>query len=743
MARALAGEEGHGRFGSGAGENFVGYAPVPKLDWAVLYRRPANEALVAASGLRRQNLWISFGLLLVYLATTALAGLLVRRQSQLLAANRALNRALDERLVERTRAEEALRRSESRFRTLVELAPEAMVIADRAGRILLVNQQVEKAFGYTREELVGQSIEVLLPERFSGVHASHRRRYFLSPIPRRMGAGLELVGRRKDGSEFPVDISLSPIETDEGVVVTATISDITERKRAEQMLVHAKEEAERASKFKDQFLSTMSHELRTPLNAVMGFSDLMRDERHGTLNERQRRYVTHIREGGEHLLKLINDILDLSKIEAGRLELAFEQVPVQRAFGEVLSALRPLSEKKSQTLSQVVEPGLVVRADAMRLRQVLMNLVGNAIKFTPEGGSIEVAATRVDGQVRVEVCDTGPGIPPEEQKRIFEAFYQLRQSGKATEGTGLGLAISQRLVELQGGQLGLESQPGCGSRFYFTLPAGRTVREPRPREIAPRAKAIEAPQILVIEDDAVAAQLIETQLGSAGYQAVLCLGPQRALELAAELQPQAITLDLLMKPTNGWEILVELKNNPRTSAIPVIVVTLVDQPAMGIALGADEYLVKPVEKEALLAAIERCIGTKGDPAVTRPILVAEDDAPTREMIADLLRAEGYSVVPVDDGAQARAQVATVLPALVILDLALPKVSGFELLAEWRASPRTVDLPVFVLTAKDLSAEEEKYIRGHAESLFRKHQPWQEALLKELRRLMMHAQPEKA
>src|SRR5437867_1140007 len=314
----------------------------------------------------------------------------------------------------------------------------------------------------------------------------------------------------------------------------------------------AKEEVERGSKFKDQFLSTMSHELRTPLNAVLGFSDLLADERYGPLNERQQRYVNHIHTGGKHLLSLISDILDLSKIEAGRMELAIESLRVETVFGEVLSAMRPLADKKSQEMSTSVEAGLAVRADSTRFKQVLMNLLGNAIKFTPDGGRIEVAARLVEDRVRVEVRDNGPGIPPEEQERIFEAFYRLRESGKKTEGTGLGLAITHRLVELHGGELGIESQVGQGSCFYFSLPVAVGMREPPSLRTESSPKSGVPPRILVIEDDRAAAQLIQSQLNSAGYESIVCDRPQDALEIAVQLQPNAITLDIVMKPKNGW-----------------------------------------------------------------------------------------------------------------------------------------------------------------------------------------------
>jgi len=502
-----------------------------------------------------------------------------------------------------------------------------------------------------------------------------------------------------------------------------------------QELLRAKEESERGSRFKDQFLSTMSHELRTPLNAVLGFSDLLADESYGPLNDRQRRYVEHIHTGGKHLLTLISDILDLSKIEAGRMELTNESLRVEAIFGEVLSVMRPLADKKSQSLSKNSQPGLVVRADSVRFKQVLMNLLGNAIKFTPKGGSIELGAHLAGGRVRVEVRDNGPGIPPAEQQRIFEAFYRLHESGKKTEGTGLGLAITHRLVELHGGELTLDSEVGKGSCFYFSLPVAVAIQDALPHPPPPAGTRVRLPRVLVIEDDRAAAQLIQTQLMSAGYESLVCQEPQNALELAVQFQPGAITLDIVMKPKNGWEVLSQLKRDPRTSHIPLIVVSMVDQPGMGTLLGADEYLVKPVDKATLLAALQRRASIRPSSKRKRPILVVEDDTATREFIVEMLSAQGYAVATASDGAQARAQVAANKPELVILDLVLPGASGFELLGEWRASPRTADLPVFILTSKDLTPEEQRFLRANAESLLRKQEPWQEALIKQLSRVV--------
>jgi signal transduction histidine kinase/DNA-binding response OmpR family regulator len=500
-----------------------------------------------------------------------------------------------------------------------------------------------------------------------------------------------------------------------------------------ESILRAKEDIERASKFKDQFLSTMSHELRTPLNAVLGFSELLSDARYGPLNDRQQRYVNHINVSGQHLLQLINDILDLSKIEAGRLQLTLEDVPVNVSFAEVSGALQPLVDKKSQKLVQNTSPELIVRADGTRFRQMLMNLLGNAIKFTPEGGNIELAARSLGDFVRVEVRDSGPGIPPEERKRIFEAFHRLKQSDKATEGTGLGLAITRSLVELHGGHLDMESEPGRGSCFYFTLPAASTpeMKEDRKSESSLNSRAVV--KLLVIEDDSAAADLLESQLTSAGYQVIVCNQPQQAVEMAATLQPAAMTLDIVMLPVNGWDILSSLKGDPRTAKIPVVVVTVMDQRATGALLGADEYIVKPVDRAILLAAMERCLDHQGKIEEEDTILVVEDDPATREFISELLTNRGYKVRTAADGAQARAQVQASVPRLVILDLILPKVSGLQLIAEWRAKPRTVDVPIFVLTNKDLSQNEKEYLRTNTEAFFSKQEQWLEALTKQISR----------
>jgi DNA-binding response OmpR family regulator len=362
-----------------------------------------------------------------------------------------------------------------------------------------------------------------------------------------------------------------------------------------------------------------------------------------------------------------------------------------------------------------------------------MNLVGNAIKFTPEGGTIKLAARQDGDFIRVEVRDSGPGIPAEEQQRIFEAFHRLKQSDKAAEGTGLGLAITRSLVELHGGQLYLESELGSGSCFYFTLPAAAKPEKRLDQKVELVGNSRALAKILVIDDDPAATDLLDPQLASAGYEVVVCNHPQQAVETAAELQPAAITLDIVMLPVNGWDVLSGLKSDPRTAKIPVIVVTVMDQRTTGALLGADEYIVKPVDRGILLEAMDRCLNLRGRVEKESAILVVEDDPATREFIADMLSSHGYEVMTAADGAQAHAQVKTVLPTLVILDLILPKMSGLQLIAEWRNEPRTADLPVFVLTNKDLTQEEKEYLRVNTKAFFSKQEQWLDALIKQIRR----------
>ncbi|HEV7488455.1 MAG TPA: PAS domain S-box protein [Thermoanaerobaculia bacterium] len=362
---------------------------------------------------------------------------------------------------------------ESQFRDLLESTPDAIIMANQTGRIVLANSQAETLFGYERGELLGTLVEVLLPSRYRGGHVSHRSGYFHQPRTRSMGAGLELFGLRKDGSEFPVEISLSPLKTDGGTLVMSAIRDITSRKGIERALQEKNVELERANQAKDRFLASMSHELRTPLNGIIGFAEFLSDGKPGPLNDKQKEYLGDILNSGRHLLHLINDMLDLVKIQAGRVDLTLERFSIRDAISEVCTGVHPLAVSKAIELTVNLADGIeLVTLDQQRFKQILYNLLSNALKFTDEQGHIGIDVTLLDGgRFRLVVSDDGIGIRAEDIGRLFTEFEQL-DSGTARRfgGTGLGLALTRSLVTLHKGVVEVESEFGKGSTFRVILP---------------------------------------------------------------------------------------------------------------------------------------------------------------------------------------------------------------------------------------------------------------------------------
>jgi protein-histidine pros-kinase len=368
------------------------------------------------------------------------------------------------------------------MRLVVEAAPNALILADREGRIAMVNAQTEKLFGYPRAELLAQPLEILVPERFRAAHPGLRTDYFAHPDARAMGAGRDLFGRRKDGSEVPIEIGLNPLVTGEGTLVLASIIDITERKREEDLLRRtnaemqaATEKAQAADRLKSVFLAVMSHELRTPLNSIIGFTGILLQGLAGPLNPEQTKQLGMVQNSARHLLTLINDILDISKIEAGEITVVHEPFDLRASIGKIAGIVQPLAEQKGLMLNTEVAPEIdMLTSDRRRVEQVLLNLLNNAVKFTDHGGvtlRADVVAPPSGPAVSVRVIDTGSGIKPENMDKLFKPFQQVNSGlARSHEGTGLGLAICKRLIILLGGEIGVRSEWGEGSTFEFMLP---------------------------------------------------------------------------------------------------------------------------------------------------------------------------------------------------------------------------------------------------------------------------------
>jgi PAS domain S-box-containing protein len=642
-----------------------------------------------------------------------------------------------------------------RFSLLLEVAPDAILEIDGNGCVVLANSEAEKLFGRKREELIGLAVEELIPNRYRGLHLGHREGYKKAPVSRPMGAALKLSALRSDGTEVAVDINLSPMSGPDGDHVICVIRDVSDRRTKEEQIRALNEklgatntelslrnaEVERANRLKSEFLASMSHELRTPLNTILGFSELLSEQSAGSLNDKQRRFLKHIQHDASHLLELINDILDLSKIESGRLELRRERFPMAVAIAEVLSSVRPLAAAKTIALESDMDLTLALDADRVRFKEILYNLLSNAIKFTPEGGRVWLESTADGDVVRVLVGDTGIGIAREEQQAIFESFRQVGPTTKGVrEGTGLGLAITRRLVELHGGSISVESEPGQGSRFSFSLPitTGQSVED---TTVVAEGPARQTPLMLVAASDNLTARQIAAILEGSGFQVGTCGIGAAAHTRATEEQPNLIVLDIDAatdgRGKSGWETLHELKESRVTASIPVVVVSSTDERNLASALGAAACLIKPVAPLALLDAIRKAV-LQQQPL---QVLVVDDDPETRQLLADVLAGEGHSVRTARNASEALRVLAVARVDAMILDLILPGRSGFDLLAEIRGTARWNRLPVFVLTVKDLTPGESEILAEQATDLFEKGPNWRAGLVERLRQLgRSHVKP---
>ncbi|GAB3074077.1 hypothetical protein GCM10027053_44680 [Intrasporangium mesophilum] len=488
--------------------------------------------------------------------------------------------------------------------------------------------------------------------------------------------------------------------------------------RLYQQLEQQSVELAEASKHKSEFLASMSHELRTPLNAVIGFSEVLLERMFGDLNERQEDYLKDIHAAGHHLLALLGDILDLSKIEAGRMELDVTTFPILDILGQALSLVRERATVHGIQLTLDTADGLgSVRADELRLKQVIVNLLSNAVKFTPDGGSVTVRAVRNAGDITVTVTDTGIGIEREDQSRIFDSFQQGGRSASTAEGTGLGLTLSKRIVELHGGTLWVRSIPGEGSTFGLTIP--QAIHEPSSQDASWMADdpSHTGPTVVVIEDDPRSAELVELHLRAAGLHAVSVGTGEAGLEAVRRLGPAAVVLDIHLPGMTGWEVLDVLKADATTAAVPVVVVSVEPERGRGFALGASEYLVKPVRGEHLLAAVSRALTQSRAPALSasvpegRSVVVVDDDPLALKLVRSTLEPLGWTVHTCSGGLDAADLVRAIAPSVVIMDLLMPDVDGFAVIDELRSDATTTGPPIVVLTAKSLTPDDRSRLEG--------------------------------
>ncbi|WP_333655599.1 response regulator [Dissulfurispira sp.] len=691
--------------------------------------------------------------------------------------------------IEKFRLIEAISETQNYLKNVLDNSADIIITTDTEGSIVEFNRGASRLLGYSKEEIIGEKAENLWvrPGERNEILKILEREGYVS------NHETQLI--TKDGRNIDVSLTLSFIlSSKKGIIGTVGIGkDITEKKKLERAieernlelhelnekleekviertmeLEKANSELERSNRLKSQFIATMSHELRTPLNSILGFSELLMDEVFGTLTEKQKRYVNNIYNSGSHLLQLINNILDIAKIESGKMELHYEAFSVRHAISEVETVIKPLTDKKNQNLNIKIDNKVsVIKADKVKFKQILYNLLSNAVKFTQDGGDIFLETELISSEnisysvknpnicpgnescLRISVTDTGIGIKKENHEKIFSEFEQVDSSfSRRYEGTGLGLALTKKLVELHGGEIFVESEEGKGSRFTVILPLfdiaamekvakikePELIEEPVYDVDISRNRRGDAPLILVVEDDPSTSELLTLYLAQGGYRVAHAYNGDTAIGRIKELKPFAVLLDVMLPGKDGWEILQEMKSDPEMKDIPVIISSVIDNRELGFTLGASDYLVKPVDRITLLRKLEELSFTtkKGRRPVN--ILCIDDHDDVLELLTSILEPSGYNVITANSGRQGIEKAVAYRPDLVILDLMMPEVDGFEVAQILKNNPTTMDIPILILTAKDLTVDDRLRLAGKIEDCIQKSHFTKEDLLMHIRDL---------
>ncbi len=672
---------------------------------------------------------------------------------------------------------------------VLENSADIIITTNTETEIVEFNKGASRKLGYTREEIAGKKADVLW------AHPLERREVL--KILERHGyiANYETQLKTKQGAPIDVSLTLSTLTDGDGKVLgTVGISkDITEKKRLESAIEErnlelqelnenledkvfartkdmerANRELERSNMLKSRFISTISHELRTPLNSILGFSELLLEEISGSLTERQKRHINNIYSSGTHLLQLINNVLDIAKIESGKIELHYESFLVSHVVTEVEAVVQSLTDKKRQTLAIKTADVPFIVADRVKFKQILYNLLSNAVKFTPEGGTITLEAGVTNAanlplQARglvffseknkflvLSVKDSGIGIKREDLDRIFSEFEQVDSGlSRKYEGTGLGLSLTKRLIEVHGGEIFVDSEEGVGSTFTIVMPLADTieVEETLPvredagkeaflndEEARPMFRRGASPLILVVEDDPATSEVLTLYLAQGGYRVAHASNGDEALQRIRELRPFTVLLDVMLPGKDGWEVLQEVKCDPELKDIPIVISSEIDNKELGFALGASDYIVKPVDKISLLKKMEElssCINKrKGE----LTILCIDEHEDALDLLKSYLEPAQYNVITANSGKKGIEKALNYRPDLIILNLMISEIDGFEIVQELKANAITVDIPILALTTKDLSVDEKLRLAGKIENFIQKSYFSKEDLLMYIRNL---------